>query len=281
MNHKLAIPRQLSGDESTLLACLWARGEESRHRQAILRDAKAVEIVNTLDYDFDSIARCAIRSVEICIRATLIDALVAEFLAAHPDGTVVDLGSGLDTRFDRLDNGQARWFEVDLPNVIELRRLFFEQGPRRTFLGTSVMDEAWLDVVREQSAPQRTMFVAEGMLYFVGDGNVQTLFGRLARGFPGASIVFDTQSPLFAKLSHWRGRTYLKTRIRWSIADVRQIEQWDAALKLERNIQFGDSPQYDSFLHRLPLYMRLAPRLFPPSRRFFQVSQVRFAPAVA
>jgi O-methyltransferase involved in polyketide biosynthesis len=34
----------------------------------------------------------------------------------------VHIGCGLDTRFDRVDNGQVVWYDLDLPLVIGLRR---------------------------------------------------------------------------------------------------------------------------------------------------------------
>lgn len=43
------------------------------------------------------------------LRTVLFDRWVADFLAAHPDGTVVEIGTGLNTRYERLDNGRGRW----------------------------------------------------------------------------------------------------------------------------------------------------------------------------
>ena len=46
------------------------------------------------------------------------------FLASHPDAVVVHIGCGLDSRFERVDNGRVEWYDLDLPEVIELRRTF-------------------------------------------------------------------------------------------------------------------------------------------------------------
>ncbi|MEU0577340.1 hypothetical protein ABZ465_08575 [Streptomyces griseoincarnatus] len=47
-----------------------------------------------------------------------------DFLSAHPDATVVEIGTGPNTRHERVDNGRSRWHELDLPGVIDLRRHF-------------------------------------------------------------------------------------------------------------------------------------------------------------
>ncbi len=59
------------------------------------------------------------------MRSAILDAWVRAFLAGHPAGTVVEIGTGLNTRFERVDNGQSGWIDLDLPDVIELRRRFF------------------------------------------------------------------------------------------------------------------------------------------------------------
>jgi O-methyltransferase involved in polyketide biosynthesis len=37
---------------------------------------------------------------------------VQAWLTQHPTGTIIEIGCGLNTQFERLDNGQAQWFEL-------------------------------------------------------------------------------------------------------------------------------------------------------------------------
>ncbi|RZB14166.1 hypothetical protein StrepF001_39995 [Streptomyces sp. F001] len=75
---------------------------------------------------------------------------MADFLTEHPDGTVVEIGTGLNTRYERVGTGRARWFDLDLPDAIDLRRTFFTDTARRTMIA-AVTDEAWADSVAAQS----------------------------------------------------------------------------------------------------------------------------------
>ena len=50
------------------------------------------------------------------------DRYAQDFLRCHPEAVVVHIGCGLDSRFERVDNGQVEWYDLDLPHVIELRR---------------------------------------------------------------------------------------------------------------------------------------------------------------
>ena len=55
-------------------------------------------------------------------RSHVIDGKVSEFLASHPAGNVVFLGGGLETTWGRVGVATARCYQVDLPEVIEVRR---------------------------------------------------------------------------------------------------------------------------------------------------------------
>ncbi|WP_239476717.1 hypothetical protein [Nocardia arizonensis] len=58
--------------------------------------------MDAIDYDFGKFRRPTLAGA--VLRASMFDEYVRGFLRKHPDGTVVDLGCGLSTRFDRLDN---------------------------------------------------------------------------------------------------------------------------------------------------------------------------------
>ena len=67
------------------------------------------------------------------MRSLCIDETVRIFLEKYPQGTIVNIGCGLDTTFDRIDNGTVRWYDLDLPDVIELRRQFIGETERRSY----------------------------------------------------------------------------------------------------------------------------------------------------
>lgn len=42
----------------------------------------------------------------------------------------MEIGTGLKTRYERVSSGWALWFDLDLPNVIDLRRAYFTDTPQ-------------------------------------------------------------------------------------------------------------------------------------------------------
>ncbi len=116
-------PVRLGAVQETLFIPLAARALETQRKHPVLRDPRAVEMVRSIDYDAAKYGRGAGGFVTV-LRTAIIDFWVRAFLAAHPAATVVELGTGLNTRFERVDNGQVHWFDLDLPDTIDLRRTF-------------------------------------------------------------------------------------------------------------------------------------------------------------
>lgn len=60
----------------------------------------------------------------------MFDKALKKLLAKYPDAVCVNIGCGLDDRFSRVDNGKIRWFNVDLPDSIEVRKKIFKETER-------------------------------------------------------------------------------------------------------------------------------------------------------
>ena len=251
----------LGAVQETLLIPLLARARETERRRGLLRDPRAVELVRSLDYDFDKWEGG--RSLKgAMLRARMFDRYVEEFVAAHPDGTVVEIGCGLDTRFERVDNGRVRWFDLDLPDAIALRRRFFDDEARRTMVAASVLDTDWKDAVEATGGPW--MFVAEAVLVYLDAPDARRAMVEIARRFAGATIAFDTTgSRMVDTQDRHDAMRHLprESWFRWKCDDPREIESWGANLRLAASKTFLDADR--DLLDRVPLLLRLAARYAP------------------
>ncbi len=214
---------RLGAVQQTLFIPLAARAIQTQRKHPVLRDPKAVEMVRSIDYDAAKYGRGAGGSVTV-LRTAIIDFWVRSFLAAHPAATVVEIGTGLNTRFERVDNGQVHWFDLDLPDTIDLRRTFFADTGRRQMVAASVLDEGWLPVVAQSPGPY--FFVAEGVLAYLPEEGVTATLAGIAEQFPGALIALDT----YPKQTYdWQHRLAAKkdiaARWAWACDDPRSLER--------------------------------------------------------
>ena len=120
----------LTGVNETLFVPLYARALESRKPDHAFYDATAVRVVDTVDYDFAKHGKSKMNMWGCAARTILFDRMVKEHIEAYPDCSVVNLACGVDDRFSRVDNGRIRWYNVDLPDVIQVRREIIDPNPR-------------------------------------------------------------------------------------------------------------------------------------------------------
>ncbi len=124
--------------EATLLAPLCARAKFSREFPSIFNDAKAIELVDQIDYDFSTkVAALGLEgTIAIVARAKQFDDKIRAYVNEHQQASVINVGAGLDATFYRVDNGLLQWYDLDLPNVIDTRRrLALKKTEQRTSQG--------------------------------------------------------------------------------------------------------------------------------------------------
>lgn len=206
--------------QETLLITLAARAKETRKTRPILRDPKAAEMVAAIGEQAAKYERDLGAWVNV-MRTAIFDAWVRAFLAEHPEATVVEIGTGLNTRFERVDNGRVHWIDMDLPDTIELRRRFFADTDRRQMLAASVLDEDWMQTVRQSPGPY--FFVSEGVLTYLAQA--PQAIRAIATGFPGELFAFDTYPQRAMKQQHkMADKKKMGARWAWACEEPRSLE---------------------------------------------------------
>lgn len=245
----------LSTVSRSLLIPLYYRAMESLRPDALVRDPKAVELVGRLDVDFSDVRKLKDEQVNYLLRMREFDRRARAFLAEHPAGVIVDLGCGLDTRFERVDNGQVAWYGLDLPEVIEMRKELLDETPRSHFIGCSVLDFSWMDALSGQTG---ILFLAEAMLVYLEEADVKRLVRALTERFPGAELVCDAYAPVVVRL---HPRPPAVPRPRWGLKDDRDVEAWAPGIRLlGRWYYFDESePRVGAFrlMRYIPFFARM------------------------
>jgi methyltransferase (TIGR00027 family) len=191
----------ISDVSTTLLLTLYSHALESRSEDPILNDPKAEEIVANLNKELEkSNNRLYQRLVKgklnksvivhISIRAKKYDEYVQNFLKKWPTGVIVNIGCGLDTRFWRIDNGKTNFYDLDLPEVIEIKKKLCKEDQRYHMLPFSVLDYKWMNEVLEHNSGP-FIFVAEGIFMYLSYEDVKELVLQLQKEFPGSELVCE------------------------------------------------------------------------------------------
>lgn len=185
---------ELVGVPETMLWVLHNRAHESRRPDTYLPDPDCVRVYESIDYDFQrSFGRPHSGHP---MRSKLFDDTLRPWLATHPGGTVIELGAGLETQFQRCDNGEVEWLCVDVPEAIAVRERFLPATPRCRNMACSVVDLAWLDGVE----PAQAVFVTgQGLFMYLTESEVRIVVTAIVQRFPGADLMFDLVPRWFSR----------------------------------------------------------------------------------
>jgi O-methyltransferase involved in polyketide biosynthesis len=240
--------------QETLLVPLYGRATMTEQGSALITDPKAVEMIAAIDYDFTPFDG-TMSLVGSVLRTRIHDYWVERWLAEHPTGTVVEIGAGLNTRYERLDNGQTRWIELDLPDVISLRRNFFDDTERRTMLAASITSDEWIEPVLASGGPW--FFCAEAVLIYLQTEQVETILRTIAARFPGAVLSFDTWSAWMREHQEEHDTIgQLDAAFSWFCDDLANLAPRDVTLEVHDRVTFLEAPE--AILDLLPPPLREA-----------------------
>ncbi len=182
----------LDGVAKTLILPLFGRAEISRRNNSGFTDSKAEEITSRINVDYVSLGEVYSEYAQVSAidRVCTMDMLCRCFLSTHPGATVVNIGAGLDSAFSRNDNGKIKWYDLDVPEVIKLRRLFYEENRRNIFLAQSAFDFSWIDKIKDDSE-NGILITATGVMPYFRKTDAVRLVRCIGGELPGSEFLFD------------------------------------------------------------------------------------------
>jgi O-methyltransferase involved in polyketide biosynthesis len=221
--------QNLSAVAETLLLPLCVRALEAKRPDALLRDERAAALVRQLDCDPARFLGKIDEETQVAVilRNLKFDRYVQDFLRRYPEAIIVQMGCGLDARFERVNNGKVEWYDLDLPEVIELRReLIGGEGERYHLLACSVLEDTWLDLVSaHRHGP--FLFLVESVLIYFEEVQVKRLVLTLKEHFPGSELVFDAFTPFFVWANNLRvSKTGVGAPCQWGLRHGKELESW-------------------------------------------------------
>ena len=214
MNEKIT----LSGVPETMLQTVYARARESRGR-GVIRDAKAEELVEKLDYDFSLAEKDTAMRSGVIARTIVLDRLTTAYLAGHPGAVVVNIACGLDTRCYRM-TGYRHWYNLDLPETMAVREKLLPESSAVIQIAMSAMDD-WGSRIEETDAP--VLIIIEGLTMYLTEADVQRIFAVIAGRFPQAAVLVETMNPMVVKRFKEKSIEGSNAKFTWGVRDGRAL----------------------------------------------------------
>ncbi len=238
----------LNAVSETALITLKARVVETEKENPVIRDEMGLECLERLRtlLPTDTRTRILDRKLpptltrHIALRARKYDAYAKEFIVEHPDGLVVSLGCGFDTRYWRVSDQAWNYIEVDLPQVIEAKKQVLGDFATYRMIGCNILEDGWVEGI--QSIQNKTiLFLAEGLFMYLPKPDVVGVFNRLAERFSRSQIVFEVVNEKYTR-GLWKKSVERKMRrsagttagssYEFGLRDAREVETYGENIKV-------------------------------------------------
>lgn len=226
----------LNGVQETMLIPLAIKANETARVNARLRDEKAVQIIRALGIDTSKYDKFMSHE-GVVARTIMFDKELKRYLMQFPGSVCVNLGCGLDDRFSRVDNGKLLWYDVDLPDVIQIRKSFFEEKERVRMIAGSILEADWTAQIKKGT---KTIFIAEGLLMYFKKEEVKRLLSVITEHFPDSVILAELMPRFAAKGSKYHDTVKgTKAVFQWGTKSGQELEELRPGLRLVKEESFN------------------------------------------
>lgn len=276
MSNKVSV--DLHGPAKTMLSTLYLKALDADFERPVLGDTFAKAAIDRIDFDWHGLGIGPKWAPLFTVRTALYDIWTRQFIAAHPECTVIHLGCGLDPRILRIDPGpDVAWYDVDFPEVIELRGQVYPTLDPDHLIASSATEMTWLDRI---PADRPTLFLAEGISMYLTEEEGIALLRTVIDRFPSGELQIDFFNWLAIKSQ--KTQTLVRrsgSRLYWAVNSPDDIlSQVPGARLLDADTFFSAStfPAAYAKRHRA---LRRASRLVPALRKALQYHRYAFGPA--
>ncbi len=232
---------KFEGVANTLFVPLVARIAVSKEFPEYFYDRKALELEPYLPEDA---AKGAYQYTNMASAARYfnMDRMVRDFAQKYAECNVVYLGAGLETAYDRLHDELplVRWYECDLPEVIDARNRIFGKRDRETTIAGDMFAMDWTAKI---DASLATLLIISGVFQYFHEENVIGFIRNCKNAFPKAEMIFDATSKNGLKFTNWFIKRTGNTGalMYFGVNDSKQFAEKCGTVLLEEKTFFTDA----------------------------------------
>ena len=176
----------------------------------------AVSIVKQLDYDFSKADQDRTMSLGVIARTIVLDKMVEEYLNTHKDTIVINIACGLDTRCYRMKGKYVRWYNLDLPETINIRKQFLKETGPIYQIAKSAMDESYRDNIQYHG--ENILVIIEGLTMYLSENDIID--------FKNSTVMVEVMVPFVVKHIKEKSIEGSHAKFTWGIKNGKELEKF-------------------------------------------------------
>lgn len=224
----------VTGVPETMIQTLYARAKESMKPNPKIKDDMAAEIVSQLDYDFSNADKDSAMSSGVIARTIVLDEMVGKYLAKHPKTVVVNIACGMDTRCYRMKGKYLRWYNVDLPETMEIRKRFLTENDPVYQIAKSAMDSSYTDDIAYNK--ENVLVVIEGLSMYLHENDIRQIFSIIEKTYSKAAVMIETMSPFIVNHVKEKSIEGSNAKFTWGVKNGKELQKLVPAFSWKRDV---------------------------------------------
>jgi methyltransferase (TIGR00027 family) len=249
---------KLTDVSKTAIATLRCHVLESKKNNPVIKDPMAEYCLNELMAIATEEERMLlfnrklspVLTNHIAIRARKYDSIINNYISKMPSCTVVNLGCGFDTRYWRINNRPCEYIELDLPELIEMKREVLKHHLSYEMIGCSVLDTSWIDRITSKGN-RGFLLIAEGLFMYLPRMDVINLFKIFSERLYNSQITLEVVTDKYTR-GIWKKIVIMKinrelgfdagSSYSFGVKNASEFESFGEGLKVANEWSYFEDP---------------------------------------
>lgn len=212
----------VKGVPETMIQTLYASAKETSKENPKIKDEMAVSIVKQLDYDFSQADQDKTMRSGVIARTIVLDKMVEEYLNTHKDTIVINIACGLDTGCYRMKGKYVRWYNLDLPETMNIRKQFLKETGPIYQIAKSAMDESYRDNIQYHG--ENILVIIEGLTMYLSENDIKKMFSII--DFKNSTVMVEVMVPFVVKHIKEKSIEGSHAKFTWGIKNGKELEKF-------------------------------------------------------
>ncbi len=168
----------------------------------ILNDKKAEEIWAEESFEVKGKSKSKWLAYNMAMRARVFDDWTDKMLFNSNQETIVlHIGCGLDSRYLRVNQKYCKWIDCDFPDVISVRKKYYEETDRYKMVGLDASNIRDIDLLPNAD---KVVIVMEGISMYLTKEKLLGLLKHLGEKYNEVHLLMDVYTEFGAKASRYK-----------------------------------------------------------------------------
>lgn len=184
----------------TLYIPLYGKSYVSK-KGIILKDTKAEEIWKTSGFSLKGKSKSKWLAYYMGMRSKVFDNWMKEQMEKDKDSVVLHIGCGMDSRIERVGTNGHDWYDVDFPDVIAERKLFYKETEEYHMVESDARENTWISTL---PTDKNAIILMEGVSMYFQLEELKRLLAGMCEHFNQVQLLMDCYTVFAAKASKYK-----------------------------------------------------------------------------